>query len=122
MLHVATNQGNYAFAERGELLAFVEARQEVFPQDEIWISGPGKYPCLVLQTNGEYACVSYFEDEVGKMWLSRGNPATEIAYYAAGEPWNAPADASVWYDEALAGVGEFCDTLQRPVCLDWQAL
>lgn len=122
LLNVATNQGDFAFAGREELLAFIEAWREEFPQDEIWIAGTEKYPCLALQTNGEYACVNYFEDEEGNMWLSRGNLETEITYYAAGETWNAPADASVRYDEALAGVAEFCETMQRPACLDWQAL
>ena len=114
--------GNFFFDKPDEVTAFVREHAGAREQDEIWIFGEEKYPCIALLTHGEYAAVNYFEQEDGGMWLSEGRLDKEIAFLAGGEEWIAPSDAVISLCDALQCVTEFCETGARPSCIHWQEL
>lgn len=127
MFSVATQQGDFIFRDSvmdnvQELVAFIRGRREAFPMDEFWINGEDAYPCLSLLTNGEYANVNYFLNETSNMWLSLGDLDKEVTFLAAGVEWPAPADTVIPFETGIRCVEEFCHTLSRPTCIEWQDL
>lgn len=121
-MNIATNQGDFSFESKHDLVEFIRHRRDEFSLDEIWVSGDEKYPCVALLTNGEYASISYFENVEGSMWLSQGDLNTEITFLAAGLEWTAPADSVIYFDTAIECIEEFCHTVSRPGRIMWQDL
>lgn len=97
-------------------------RSSALPTDDLWISGESEYPCLAILINGQFACMHYFENSSGTMFQSIGSNSRHIAFIAGGEEWEAPESSVVTLEEAIACIEEFCDTLKRPVCIQWQEL
>lgn len=127
MFSVATQQGDFIFRGSAvetvrELVEFIRGRREAFPVDEFWVSGEDAYPCMALLTNGAYANVNYFLNETGDMWLSVGDLEKEVTFLAAGVEWPAPADTVIPFETGIRCVEEFCHTLSRPTCIEWQEL
>ena len=89
--------------------------------EEIWISADDAlYPALAVQVNGKHACVHYFSENDGEMYMSIGDGKEEVTFIAGGIEWNAPADAVITIDEAAECVRRFCKDYKLPGNILWQ--
>ena len=99
----------------------IEALIRRFPMEEIWLSGESAYPCLVVQTNANFACITYFHS-TGVMWMSHGGSSECLTFYAGGELWEAPSDAVISLTDAILCCQEFYRNHSRPTNIRWQEL
>ncbi len=90
---------------------------------EIWMSSEdGPYPCLSILIKGEYACCHYFKNDEGEVWQSCGDLNEEVVFLADGGEWNAPEYVIISLEKAIDCMEGFWDTLERPKCVEWDAL
>lgn len=88
---------------------------------EIWISEDSTdYPALAELVNGRYACLNYFGNDDGDMYMSRCDENIEVTFNPGGIEWTAPADAVVSIENALACIRQFCENYKLPDCIEWQ--
>lgn len=118
-MNVTTNKGDSICNSKEEIKKLMEAGKT--QPDEIWISGEDEYPCLVIMTNGEHACLHYIEDE-GDVRQSCGDSDEEVTFLADDEEFTPPADAVVSFETAVLCMEEFYDTEECPECIEWEEL
>ncbi|MCM1507642.1 MAG: Imm1 family immunity protein [Ruminococcus flavefaciens] len=117
VMTVSTNNGDKICQRKSEIKRIILNSTD----NDIWIS-ENKYPCLVVLVSGKYACIHWFEDENGKMFQSAEGIGKEVTFIAGGTEWTAPPESVVTIETALKCVDEFCDTLNRPECIEWEEL
>lgn len=118
IMTVSTRHGDIVCHSKNEVKKLIESSSD----DDIWISIDTEYPCLAILINGQYACIHYFEDENGTAFQSHGDLKKQITFIAGGTEWTAPPEAVVTLEKAVKCMEEFCDTLKRPDCIEWQEL
>lgn len=121
MILVSTEKGDFSFPSADDVLKFVQtAAQE---SNEIWIRAEQPNPYMTVCINGEYAAINYFENDTGDMWLSYNDEnQEEVTFMAAGEEWEPDVSAVISLSSAFSCIREFCMTLERPSCIEWQDL
>ena len=88
--------------------------------EEIWISKDAPFPALVLLICEEYACVHYFADEDGVMYMSKGCGDRRVTFTVGGTEWETPEDTVISLDDALRCMHSFCKNTKLPECIAWQ--
>lgn len=121
MFIVGTNKGDFSFQSADDVLNFTQI--VVKGNGEIWISGEQPNPCMAVCINGEYAAINYFENDTGDMWLSNNvENQEEVTFIVAGEEWEPDVSAVISLSSAFSCIREFCATLEKPSCIQWQEL
>lgn len=113
-MHISTENGETMTDRFEEIVDIIDSSSEV------WISGEDNYPCLSLLINDDKVCVNYFGVEKDDLWMSRSDTLQTVTFLISGEEWEAPEDSVISMGKALECVKEFCRTLSRPSCIDWQ--
>ena len=122
-MQISASQGNITCYSTEKIVQMIhQSAASVRLTDDIWISSTSEYPCLCIMVNGDYACIHYFADGNGTMWQSFSVFQKEIVFLAGGEEWSASADTIVPLEKAIQCVEAFCSDLNRPACIEWQAL
>ena len=89
--------------------------------NEIWISEDNtSYPTLAVLVNGGFACLNYFGNDDGNMYMSRGTENVEVTFNPGGTEWAAPANAVIPLETAIGCIRQFCKNYKLPDCIDWQ--
>ncbi len=118
---VTLNKGDFPFERISEALSIISSKSE--EKDEIWVNADTKNPCITVCTNGEFAAITYFENEDGDMWLSLNEDnQMEVVFIAGGEEWLPDPDVIISRTQAMDCVREFLETGKRPECIKWQNL
>lgn len=120
-MNLATNDGDFRYETKEEIAEHIR-KSASLGMDDIWISGEEEYPCMAVLVNKEFACINYFENGNGDMWITYSENEREVIFLAGGEEWTAPADTVISLESALLCMEEFFDTLKRPQCVKWQEL
>lgn len=118
---VSTNKEDFIFQSIDDTIKFVQtAAQE---KSDIWISGDNEYPCMAVCTNGQYATVNFFQNDIGDVWLSYNDKnQNEVTFIADGTEWCPTADSVISLNDAFLCIREFLGTYERPSCIQWQEL
>jgi hypothetical protein len=125
ILSVSTTDGNIICRSKAEIAEIIKQGAALPQGDEIWVSSNEKpYPCLSILVNGKCACVHYFKNDEGEVWQSCGDFNKEVTFFAGegDKEWTAPEYVIVPLEKAISCMEEFCDTLERPNCIQWEAL
>lgn len=118
---VTMSKGNFPFQSIEEVLDLI--RTDSLDKDDIWVNADEKNPCIAVCTNGEYAAVTFFENEDGDMWLSfNEDNQNEVDFIAGGEEWIPGPDVVISRELAIECIREFLETGKRPECIKWQEL
>lgn len=118
---ISTDKGDFTFRSPEDAIKFIQTVAQ--ENNDIWISGELSYPCIAVTINGEYATVSYFQNDTGSMWLSYNDKnQKEVTFIAGGEEWKPDVEAIITLNDAFSCIGEFLDTYERPTCIQWQEL
>ena len=89
--------------------------------NEIWISEDNtSYPTLAVLVNGGFACLNYFGNDDGNMYMSRGTENVEVTFNPGRTEWVAPANAVIPLETAIGCIRQFCKNYKLPDCIDWQ--
>ena len=125
ILNVSTGNGDIVCQSKAEIAEMIKQGAALPQGDEIWVSAnENSYPCLSVLVKGKYACVHYFKNDEGDVWQSCGDFNKEVTFLAGegdGE-WTAPGYVIVPLEKAISCMEEFCDTLECPNCIEWEAL
>lgn len=120
---VSTGKGDSICKDKAEIVLMIKQGAALPYGDEIWVSSEeNPYPCLSILVKGEYACVHYFGKEEGDIWQSCGEFEKEVVFLAGSEEWIAPAYVIISMETAINCMEEFCDTMERPKCIEWKEL
>ncbi len=123
IMSVSTTNDNILCQSKAEMVEIIKQGAALPQGDEIWVSSKEKpYPCLSILMKDQYTCVHYFENDEGNVWQSCGDFNKEVIFLAGGEGWTAPEYVIVPLEKAICCMEEFWDTLERPTCIEWEAL
>lgn len=117
-MNLGSNEGYFQYETKEEIAAHIR-RSSSLSFDDIFISGENEYPCLAILINGDYACITYFNEE-GAMWQSYGDFSKEMIFMAGGVEWEAPANTIISIESAISCMEEFFDSMEKPKCIEWQ--
>ena len=118
---ICFTNSNYNFRTIDEALDIIRSKAQ--DKDEIWVSDGGKYPCIAVCINGDFAGITFFESEDGNMYLSLNKDnQVKIDFVAGGEEWLPDPDVVISKELSIEGVREFLETGKRPECIEWQEL
>lgn len=120
---LSTANGDIICHGKAEIAELIRQGAALTQGDEIWISDSEQpYPCLSILMKGSHACVHYFQNDDGEVWQSCGDFDEEVTFLAGGEAWTAPEYVIIPLEQAIDGMEEFWDTLERPKCIKWDSL
>mgnify|MGYP002510243418 CR=1 FL=1 len=123
MSATTTTKGDILCKSKAEMAEIIKQGAALPQGDEIWMnSSENMYPCLSVLVKGQYACVHYFENDEGRAWQSCGDFDREVTFLAGCEAWEAPDYVIIPLEKAVDCMEEFWDTLERPKCIQWEAL
>ncbi len=123
MSAATTTKGDILCKSKAEMAEIIKQGAALPQGDEIWMnSSENMYPCLSVLVKGQYACVHYFENDEGRAWQSCGDFDREVTFLAGCEAWEAPDYVIIPLEKAVDCMEEFWDTLERPKCIQWEAL
>ena len=123
MSATTTTKGDILCKSKAEMAEIIKQGAALPQGDEIWMnSSENMYPCLSVLVKGQYACVHYFENDEGRAWQSCGDFDREVTFLAGCEAWEAPDYVIISLEKAVDCMEEFWDTLERPKCIQWEAL
>ena len=119
---VTLTRGNFPFQNTEEALDIIKTNAS--EKDDIWVNADEKNPCIAVCTNGEYAAITFFENEDGDMWLSfnEDNQVEVVFFLPVGEEWLPGPDVVISKDQAMECITEFLETNKRPESIKRQAL
>jgi len=121
MGYITTNRGDFAFQSVDEAIQIIQTT--VLDKDDFWVSGEEAYPSLAVFTNGQYAAVTFFQNDTGDMWLSYNEKnLDEIVFTCEGAEYCPTADAVISRNDAFLCIREFLSAYERPSCIQWQEL
>ncbi|SEK23012.1 Imm1 family immunity protein [Ruminococcus albus] len=119
-MRISCENGDITIADTKEVILLILSLAEK-GMNEIWISEDGSlYPALAVLVNGGYACLNYFGNDEGDMYMSRGYGNTQVTFNPCGTEWTAPADAVISIESAVACIRRFCENYKLPDCINWQ--
>ncbi len=120
---VSTTNGDIICRGKAEIAELIRQGAALPQGDEILLSDCEQpYPCLSILMKGSAACVHYFQNDDGEVWQSCGDFDEEVTFLAGDEAWTAPEYVIIALEQAIDGMEEFWDTLERPKCIGWDAL
>ncbi len=127
---IETNEQSYVFSTSQEILGFLRERHKAHPADELGVKGEEVFPCLCLLINQNGVHLSYLGALPGETYQATGDASRggdgeaekEILFFAGDETIPFPAREVISFDTALQCVEEFCETLSRPTCVEWDDL
>ena len=125
IFNVSTRKGEIVCQSKTEIAEIIKQSAALLQGNEVWVSSNEKpYPCLSVLIKGQYACVHYFKNDEGDVWQSCGNFNKEVTFFAGegDREWVAPGYVIVPLEKAISCMEEFCDTFERPNCIEWEAL
>lgn len=122
-MSVSTTNSNTICHNKEEVVEIIKQGAVLPYGDEIWMSNNGEtHPCLEILIKGQYACVHYFQDDQGHAWQSCGDCGIEVTFLVGDMAWTAPEYVIIPIEKAIICMGEFWDTLERPMGIEWEAL
>ena len=117
IFNVSTGKGEIVCQSKTEIAEIIKQSATLLQGNEVWVS-------LSVLIKGQYACVHYFKNDEGDVWQSCGNFNKEVTFFAGegDREWVAPGYVIVPLEKAISCMEEFCDTFERPNCIEWEAL
>lgn len=127
---IETNEQSYHFSTPQEVLGFLRERHKAHAADELSVKGEEVFPCLCLLINHNSVHLSYLGALPGETYQATGDAfrgedgetGEEILFFAGDETIPFPVREVIPFDTALQCVEEFCETLSRPTCVEWDNL
>jgi hypothetical protein len=117
---ISYDKGDITINDTDEVISLILDLAEK-GMNEIWISEDNtSYPALTVLVNGGYACLNYFGNDDGDMYMSHGTKNVEVTFNPGGTEWTAPADAVIPLDTAIRCIRQFCKNYKLPDSIDWQ--
>ncbi len=117
---ISYDKGDITITDTDEIITLILDLAEK-GMNEIWISEDNtSYPALAVLVNGRYACLNYFGNDDGDMYMSRGTENVEVSFNPGGTEWVAPADAVLPINTAIDCIRQFCKNYKLPDCIEWQ--
>lgn len=121
MVRITTSTTDLLTCNIDEVIEIMEACVGS-PGEDIWLLANGGHPCLAAIVSGHLAVLHFFLNDNGDMYQSIGRHTEDIELQVNGEIMLMSSDAIIPVDKALDAARQFCNTFERPTCIDWRDL
>lgn len=118
-MNVVTNNGDFIIDTIDEIIQLI-LRTSKQSCDEIWVSRTD-YPCIAVLINGNYANIHFFLNSEGDIWQTVGNN-NDMQFIISGETQVLPGEYIISLEKAIEVVKEFCISMVKPKCVEWEEL
>lgn len=118
-MKIITNNGDFVIDTIDEITKLI-VRASKQPCDEIWISETD-YPCIAVLINGDYANIHFFLNDEGDVWQAVGNNK-DMEFVISGEPQIISGKYIIQLEKAIEVIKEFCTSMMKPKCIEWEDL